>query len=150
MPDPIADYHALESDYRRRFDETLPATKATILDALAAVGIRRVVVAFDGSGDSGQVESITAFDSQGTERELPTIDIEVSVLDFWGTTPPSSQHTLAEAIDGLVWSLLERTHGGWENDDGGYGEISFDTAERTIKLELNTRYTETTYHEHEF
>ena len=39
------------------------------------------------------------------------------------------------------WSttILEQTHGGWENNDGAYGEFTFDVAERTIKLDFNER-----------
>ena len=37
-----------------------PANKTALFDALAAAGITSVLVHFDGSGDSGQIEDIDA------------------------------------------------------------------------------------------
>ena len=50
----------------------------------------------------------------------------------------------------MAYELLEKSHDGWEIDDGGYGEFTFGVADRTINLAYNERYTETNYHEHEF
>jgi len=36
--------------------QTLPLNKTALFDALAAAGIKQVVVQFDGSGNSGQIE----------------------------------------------------------------------------------------------
>ena len=49
----------------------------------------------------------------------------------------------------MAYRFLDQTHDGWENDDGAYGEFTFDVAERSITLEYNERYIETHYHEHE-
>lgn len=150
MPDAIIDYHAQEAAYRRRLDEALPTTKAIIFEALAAADISHVVVTFDGSGDDGRIESVTAVGPESAARELPAIDVEVTIPEFWFEATPSRRAPLAEAIDGLAWSILECTHGGFENDEGGYGEITFDTAEHTITLEMNVRRMESDYHEHRF
>jgi ParB family transcriptional regulator, chromosome partitioning protein len=45
---------------------------------------------------------------------------------------------------------LEETHGGWENNDGAYGEFTFDVANRTITLAYNERHMESDYSEHVF
>jgi len=150
MSDEFNDYHALEADYRRRLDEALPTTKAVIFDALAAADICRVVVTFDGSGDSGQIEGATAFGADDAPRELPPIGVEITIPSFWPEPADHRNCALPEAIDCVAWSLLDRTHGGWENDEGGYGEIAFDTTERTITLEMNVRYVECDYHERRF
>ena len=55
-----------------------------------------------------------------------------------------------DAIERLAYDLLEETHGGWENNEGAYGEFVFDVAERTIRLEYNERVMETEYSEHEW
>jgi hypothetical protein len=57
---------------------------------------------------------------------------------------------LREAIETMVYRLLERNHCGWENEDGAYGEFVFDAASREITLEYNERYTETHYSCHTF
>ena len=43
-----------------------------------------------------------------------------------------------------------KTHGGWENNDGAYGEYTFDVAERTITLDYNERHMESDYSMHVF
>jgi hypothetical protein len=50
----------------------------------------------------------------------------------------------------LAYSFLRQTHEGWENNDGAFGDFTFDVAERSITLEYNERYTETNYSEHVF
>ena len=54
------------------------------------------------------------------------------------------------AVECLAYDVLERTHGGWENNDGAYGDITFDVAERTITLDYNERYTASENYTHSF
>lgn len=62
----------------------------------------------------------------------------------WGTTEILTvQSTLEKAIENLCYDYLEKTHAGWENNDGGYGEFSIDVAKRSIELEFNGRFTDT-------
>ena len=58
--------------------------------------------------------------------------------------------TVQEAVETLVYDLLRQTHGGWEINDGAYGEFVFDVAERTIKLDHNERYASSEKFSHEF
>lgn len=53
-------------------------------------------------------------------------------------------------IERLVYDLLTDTHCGWENNDGAYGDFTFDVAERTITLDHNERYTASEYSQHVF
>jgi hypothetical protein len=48
---------------------------------------------------------------------------------------------LAEAIETLCYDLLRQTHAGWENNDGAFGDFTFDVPARTISLDHNDRYT---------
>jgi hypothetical protein len=58
--------------------------------------------------------------------------------------------TLCAAIETLCYDYLEQTNGGWENNDGGFGEFIFDVAARTVELEFNGRYTDTFTTNHTF
>jgi hypothetical protein len=49
---------------------------------------------------------------------------------------------LREAIEELCYSYLEQDYGGWENNDGAFGEFIFDVATRKIGLEFNSRFTD--------
>ena len=55
-----------------------------------------------------------------------------------------------EAIETLVYDVLNQTHGGWENNDGACGDFTFDVAERTITLDYNERHMESDYSQHVF
>jgi hypothetical protein len=46
---------------------------------------------------------------------------------------------LPEAAEELCYGYLEQEHGGWENNDGGQGEFTFNVAERRIELDFNAR-----------
>ncbi len=115
--------------------------KAAIFNALDAAGISQIVVSFDGYGDSGQIEDISA--SKG-EESVPMPEAMIEILDTtWPQPEPSrSSVSLANAVENLVYDVLAQTHRGWENNDGAYGNIVFDAAARVIKLDYNERCTD--------
>jgi hypothetical protein len=57
---------------------------------------------------------------------------------------------MAEAIEQLCYDFLEQEHGGWENNDGAFGEFTFNVAERTVELEFNGRFSDFTTSSHTF
>lgn len=130
--------------------EILPANKAALFDALAGVGVGTVVVTFDGYGDSGQIESITAFAAGEAEMELPATTIRLREVDFEKSTVTEVSRSVRDTIQAMAYAFLEEAHDGWEDQDGAFGEFIFSVADRSIRLEYNERYTETHYHEHEF
>ncbi len=54
------DWETKRAEHERRDAELRPVNKTAVFDALAAAGITIVIVAFDGYGDSGQIENIEA------------------------------------------------------------------------------------------
>ncbi|MYZ47890.1 DUF6878 family protein [Propylenella binzhouense] len=143
-------YLAREAERDRLAAELLPANKASLFGALEAAGIVIVVVTFDGCGDSGQIESIEARDTHNNVVALPEDRIEVIKAPWEGTEPERQTLPAREAIEEMAYRFLEQTHGGWEDNEGAYGEFSFDVATRTITLEYNERFIDTKYSEHEF
>lgn len=142
-------YLAREAERDRLNAELLPANKAALFGALAAAGITIVIVTFDGYGDSGQIESIEARDAQG-DAALPEEQIEIAHAPWEGTEPERRTLSVREAIEEMAYRLLGQTHGGWQDNEGAYGEFTFDVAARTITLDYNERFIETEYSEHEF
>ncbi len=151
-PDPKAvlqTWYQAEQEHTRRANDILPANKAVLFDALAAARITSVHVEFDGYGDSGQIEDITV--KAGEEpAELP--DERIEIFDpVWGSADLEKQTvTIGEAIETLAYAFLRQTHEGWENNDGAYGDFTFDVATRTISLDYNERYTSSENYSHEF
>jgi hypothetical protein len=150
IPDFIAEMTARDNAFRTALAAELPANKAAIFGALDGAGIARVVIAFDGAGDSGAFESTTAMRDNGEEVPLPDTRIGFTAVEYWSADRQSGERALSDAIESLAWSLLEAKHEGWENEDGAFGEIAFEAADRSIHLEVNVRFTESDQHLHSF
>jgi hypothetical protein len=138
-----------ERELARITSEVLTLNKTALFDALAAAGITTVIVNFDGYGDSGQVEAIEAR-AGDEERALPAVEIAIASANWGSATVDRQTQPLREAIETLVYDVLDQTHGGWGNDDGACGDFTFDVAERTITLDYNERYVESNYSQHVF
>ena len=111
------------------------ADKNAVFDVFAEIGIHTVTVGFDGYGDSGQIESIEAFDAGNNPIALPD------------NRPVRFQGVETET---MAFGYLEETHCGWENDDGAFGTFVFAVPLRTITLEHNSRFTDVVTSQHRF
>ena len=127
----------------------VPENKARLFACLASAGIALVTVAFDGYGDSGQIEDVAAFIGD-QPAELPGGTVEVKTLHHGADQPVANHLSPIEAIEDLVYDLLRQTHCGWENNDGAYGEFTFDVTAGTITLDYNERYTASETYAHEW
>jgi hypothetical protein len=125
----------------------MPGNKDRLFAALAEGGVTRVVVTFDGQGDSGQIEDVTAFEGD-TEVALPKAPVEIITLHYGADAPNMEISPAADAVESLVYHLLSSTHGGWENNEGAYGEFVFDVEEGAIALEFNARFESSERYDH--
>lgn len=144
----FTDYLARHAEQMRQLDQCRPANMAALFDALAAAGITHVIVTFDGGGDSGQIESIDASNADGAVA-LPEVEIAYASPGE-GAAFEHSAMSLNHAIEELAYDLLRDTHAGWENNDGAFGEFTFDVAARTISLDHNERYIAIESYSHEW
>ena len=152
IPTPIefdfAAFEARRAAQREDFLQKLAPLKAALFAVLKSHGIIRVTAVFDGCGDSGQIDEMSAFNTEGP-TELPKGGIHL--VD---AAPELNAENLAQsvsdAIETLAYDLLETHHGGWEINDGAYGEFVFDVEAQSINLEFNERYTATNLFEHEW
>ena len=126
-----------------------PRNKTALFDALAAAGVTHVIVTFDGYGDSGQIENVEV-KAGDTVLAMPEATIEIAEAVWGKPEPDRTAVSIADVIERLVYDLLTDTHCGWENNDGAYGDLTFDVAERTITLDYNERYTTSDYSQHVF
>ncbi|HLG86005.1 MAG TPA: hypothetical protein VKZ79_02295 [Alphaproteobacteria bacterium] len=129
--------------------ELQPLNKAVLFDALAAAGVTLVVVSFDGYGDSGQIESVEV-KAGDTVVTMPKVTIDIADAMWDQVEPNRSNISIADVVERLAYDFLTDTHCGWENNDGAYGDFTFDVAERTITLDYNERYTASDYSQHVF
>ena len=127
---------------------TRTRNKNLIFAALAEIGIHRVTIDYDGSGDSGQIEGIEAWDAANEKIPLPSS--RKVQLASENPDQPVGDIGLEAAVEELAWDYLYDNHSGWENNDGAFGTFVFNVPGRTITLEHNERYTELNTSTHEF
>jgi hypothetical protein len=82
--------------------------------------------------------------------EVPATPVSVQNVSWGDAKPVTTQSTLGDAIEALCYDCLEETHGGWENNEGAYGEFRLDVARRTIELEFIGRFADTYTTNHTF
>jgi hypothetical protein len=141
----LAEYEA----HDQRSAALWPANKAALFGALGAAGITTVTVTFDGYGDSGQIERITA--QQGDRVvDLPAGQVSLSSAIWNADAVSTTDAEIEAAIEQLCYDLLRQSHPGWENNDGAYGDFVFDVAAGTITLDYAERYTATQSYSHDF
>lgn len=133
-------FEANRATYQALFARALEQNKATLFAAMTAAGITQVIVTFDGSGDSGQIEEISAL-SGGTTDDLPQVQVAIASAAWGRDRITSSEMWFETAIEKLAYDLLSDNHGGWEINDGAYGEFVFDSEAGAIQLDYNERYT---------
>lgn len=129
--------------------ELFSTNKATLFNMLEPTGVTSIIVSFDGYGDSGQIEDVEVR-AGGETVSVPEAIIEIAQTVWGQSEPDRSTVSIATAVESLAYDVLERTHGGWENNDGAYGDIVFDVAARTVTLDYNERYTASENHTHSF
>ena len=115
--------------------------KTSVFEALAVAGVTLVSATFDGEGDSGQIENIQAH-AGDAEAQLPTLSVEFQKVAWNSPKLKASSIDLREAIETLCYDYLEQEHGGWENNDGAFGEFTLRVAERSVELEFNGRFSD--------
>lgn len=122
-----------------------------LFDALKRLDIEQLIGEYSGSGDSGQFDGVYViyvdgrpqhkidFDKPLGEIEALTGISENAIPTYVAASLKGEQlKSLRDLIEHLAWQAVDNAgHGGFENDDGGYGKLIFDVKERTIELEHN-------------
>jgi hypothetical protein len=125
--------------------------------AMAQAKIHSIHVAFDGSGDSGQIEDVSAY-GQGVDEYLPdegwaklplpiTTNIPFLVHDENGKVIERIENRktteFKTAVENFTYSALEVTGVDWYNNDGGHGTLVMtlqdDGGRLELQLDVSTR-----------
>jgi hypothetical protein len=108
-------------------DRAAAALKAkAICLELQGLGVTSVAIAYDGYGDSGAIEKIQAFQD----------DQEVDCPE-----------SISQQLEELAETWLP---GGWDINEGAYGELILDVAVQVLTRAHNWRIESTEYEEAEF
>lgn len=145
----FADFSKLYQAHAKALAEANVLNKAVVFDALVAAGVTRLTIEFDGEGDSGQLNGVAAYSGE-TRMTLPPTPITLHRSQFNTHGLITHSEALTEAIETLCYDYLEQEYAGWENNDGAYGEFTFDVAAREIELDIDVRVSDSTHYKHTF
>ena len=148
MTETLQNTMAAYEQHSKLLAEANDVNKNAVFAALKAESITIVAVRFDGAGDSGQIQEVTAQTANGSVP-LPDTQVEMQHAS-WGGKTTNRTMQLRDAIDELCFDCLSQEHGGWENNDGGEGEFTFRVEDSSLDLDFVQFYTESTTHSHTF
>lgn len=119
-----------------------------IIDALKQLDITRVVIAYSGSGDSGQIDEVSLYRGNDlvevkTELTMQTYKSRWDAdLSKWLEYSADESYVLPEALQNFVYDWIESEYSGWENNDGASGECTIEVSTNEFNLNHITYYTE--------
>ena len=119
MTNPQIDYAAMTAQWRAERETTLKASRAELLAQLRALGISEVTAEYEGYGDSGNVEEVVVTPDTITLTE-----------------------ELRRRVEDFGWDFAYALSPGFENNEGGYGTLTWDIAADSITLDHADRYVE--------
>lgn len=115
-------FHDLLTRSRLECAPERAAIRADLLRTCRAAGATALEAQYDAYGDSGNIEDIS-FVPAGI---IPVGETETRLADF-------------------LWRVAYDQHPGFENNEGGYGEIVWDLDADTISLDHAERYVEVSH-----
>jgi hypothetical protein len=136
---------------RKKRATSAERNKSSLVTAVKLLGITRIEAEFSGGGDSGQIDEVRYFAGKQRISDVDsikkTIVVEASIRDSttycetkkeWVTTTRSPN--IEELVEQICYDLLEANHGGWEINEGSYGEFVFNFGKgNKIDLTFNQR-----------
>jgi hypothetical protein len=127
-------------------DELAIINRQALFDALAAAGITSVTIEFNGYGDEGQIEDTQYFIDEN--ETTPAIDTLLFVRQGIGSAPEAEPIELEDAMDELLYDLLSTHYCGWQDNEGSYGEFTFNIPARTVDLDIALRFVDANHYQH--
>ena len=139
---------------RENARKRIEKNKHILFDFLDVNGIEHAEIKFNGAGDSGGIESVEFYDKHHKlypgsvgddllEKPLPDIKscvgYSISSEGGWVEVFDEAITTVKGTFESICYDALKVKHEGWENDDGAYGSVTFDTEKRTVALEYHER-----------
>ena len=120
------DFSAQMLESQRHAAEQRVQTRAALLSELRALGVTSIEVQYEGYGDSGNVEDVVV-------------------------TPDTINLTeeLRRRVEDFGWDFAYALSPGFENNEGGYGELTWALEADKIDVSHSNRHIETNTTEHE-
>jgi hypothetical protein len=148
------DYQARHLEQEKQRRANMKRRRAAILEHARTLDLTEIQITYDGGGDEGNIQDIWGHRDGTRGDEGPDRDSEpTNAVDLTTTGPITVGNETFLSLNGLVeafgWDVLNLHHGGFEINDGGFGNIFINVATSKVKLEKNEHFTDTTYSEEE-
>ena len=126
-------------------------TKREIFSRLKELNINTVITHFDGEGDSGGIEDMVCYAEIFDEENASILgDLTVIPFDTHRVMIANVDCSLKDQLEELAYMTISRDHGGWENNEGGYGDIYFLVPKDKVWIEINIRVLTSESSDHEY
>lgn len=121
---------------------------------LASYGVHKIHGSYDGSGDSGDIDISFQWRNnaeQPTGYTAPTLDDRAPDVGGSWDSLSAARGRLTGVKDAIITdkmltnfedAMFQLIPGGWEINDGSFGEIDVDVATGDIDVTHNARYTD--------
>jgi hypothetical protein len=146
------DYFEEREERKRKSKESLKGACSTLFNA----GITLVEVHYDGYGDSGEIEYVLFFkgDKQLTDDEVASLGLPTSTTEEYNHNHKEGESlyktvecTLLKKVEDCAYDFLP---GGWEINEGSFGDLKINTEKAKVTREHNFRIEETEYSEEDY
>jgi len=126
---------------------------------LQSFGFNYLIAEYDGSGDSGDFDYITLMpkhpDSGARDINVVNEEHQKSFGAFKHETldnarTKTQKETLTRQLDAFEKALWQILPSGWEINEGSFGELQIDIANKTIHLVVNERISDVHTYERDF
>jgi hypothetical protein len=137
----------------QRAAEVNKINKQVLVEFMRNSGINEIVIDFDGSGDSGQMDDVICYPEDKNnllKTQLPLISCHHRFADGkWTLVEELGKAEAHDVAADISYSILENHYGGWEINEGSYGKIRINT-NGSGSIEFHERVIDTNYSEFEF
>jgi len=131
--------------------------KELLFDFLLKDLIDKLIIYFDGGGDDGGINDIEAVGIGSKNwNKISKYQVKGARIKHncgWSNGKENfawrEDVTLEDIVYDICYRVLNKSFGGWENDDGSCGEFVIDAKRRKIILTMKQRYYEYEVSEHE-
>tara|TARA_Y100000034_G_C6811023_1_gene364481 strand:- start:78 stop:659 length:582 start_codon:yes stop_codon:yes gene_type:complete len=167
-----AEFHREWEAKRAAAQKVMLGNLGNVWKALKENKIRSVLLEYSGSGDSGQFDYLlyqledeserhglldcgygyAPAESKGALESFPVPQLVRSRDFIEGKLVESEGHKdvgIHQALENIGYLFLDQHHGGWENNEGGQGRITWDVGTETMTMEHGQNYMETEESTHE-
>lgn len=116
------------------FEDYCARAKPVLIGALAGLGAAHALIRYDGYGDQGAAEEVTALLPTASVADLSG-EIDYPTRDDWTGVTRMARASLESALTDFAEIVLAHHYCGWENGDGAVGTIEIHVADDSVVVE---------------